>query len=233
MDLAGQQFGSWTVLEHASHGVTPKGQKYTRWLCRCICGTEKLNSASNLRAGNTQSCGCGVAEDLTGQTFGNWTVIGRTRHQSRSKSGRKHVSWHCRCVCGNERVYYPQPLKALVEGASCGCIRRVTKAGNIYGSGYVRPDGYRMVSRPNHPNAKANGAILEHVWIMSNMLERPLRKGENVHHKNGVRHDNRPENLELWYTYQPHGQRVEDLLDWAYQIIEMYGPEQFTLRLVS
>jgi hypothetical protein len=56
---------------------------------------------------------------------------------------------------------------------------------------------------------------LEHRVVMERLLRRPLEPHENVHHKNGVRHDNRPENLELWCKPQPCGQRVDDLVTWV------------------
>ncbi len=57
---------------------------------------------------------------------------------------------------------------------------------------------------------------------MSQMLGRPLEKGETVHHKNGNKLDNSPENLELWSGNHQPGQRVEELVEWAEQIIEKY-----------
>lgn len=87
-----------------------------------------------------------------------------------------------------------------------------------------RADGYVVLTGHwGHPNARARGHILEHVKVMSDILGRPLRPGENVHHINGVRDDNRPENLELWVVSQPKGQRPADLVAWAYEILERYA----------
>src|SRR3990167_9329211 len=79
-------------------------------------------------------------------------------------------------------------------------------------------NGYVMVRNPAHPNAKGGrdkSYVAEHRMIMSDHLKRPLLRTEQVHHINGDRADNRIENLELWSTSQPSGQRVKDKLKWA------------------
>jgi DNA-directed RNA polymerase subunit RPC12/RpoP len=53
--------------------------------------------------------------------------------------------------------------------------------------------------------------LAEHRIIMEEILNRPLKKGESVHHKNGIRHDNEPENLELWLGAIRYGQRAKDI----------------------
>lgn len=93
----------------------------------------------------------------------------------------------------------------------------------------LRKDGYVVISRRTHPNSMKDGRILEHVLVMSQHLDRPLKKHENVHHKNGNRSDNRLENLELWSKSQPSGQRLEDKIIWAKELLQENGFEVIKL----
>lgn len=91
-------------------------------------------------------------------------------------------------------------------------------------TGWRHQDGY-LVANIHCPDGRW-GLLLQHVLVMEQHLGRPMRKGENVHHKNGVKDDNRIENLELWNTSQPAGQRPCDKIKYAVEILSLYAPDK-------
>jgi hypothetical protein len=101
------------------------------------------------------------------------------------------------------------------------------------GSGWLNSDGYRFVRRSGHPMANAKGDVLEHRWVMAEFLGRNLLPSETVHHKNGKHDDNRLENLELWASSHPKGQRVSDLVQFAHEILSIYKDISFPMAVAA
>lgn len=87
-----------------------------------------------------------------------------------------------------------------------------------------------MVLSPGHPRADKARYVFEHVLVMEEILGRYLLPGENVHHRNGVKDDNRPENLELWTRPQPAGIRAADAVAWAREVLARYEREPSPLE---
>ncbi len=227
IDLAGQKIGRLTVLEPS---LSRKGHSY--WKCLCECGKEKSINTQSLKQGYTKSCGCYNADmararkykKVAGQKFGLLTAIKRIP-KSESLAGR--TKWLCKCACGNETVVETSRLTLNIT-QSCGCKKNPKgenhpswKNGKRLTSG-----GYIYVYALDHPRSSKANQVLEHRLVMEEHLGRYLLPTENIHHKNGIKTDNRIENLELWSRTQPVGQRVEDLISFAVEILSMYAPER-------
>lgn len=114
----------------------------------------------------------------------------------------KEVSFHQRVSDGRPRSCSHSCAAKLSNG------RRPIKNKVI-----PQVNGYLLEYAPWHPHAISRGRyVLQHRLVMEKHLGRLLDKTERVHHKNGIRSDNRIENLELWTVNKkdPAGQRMTD-----------------------
>lgn len=78
------------------------------------------------------------------------------------------------------------------RGAQLGPKNHQWKGGRT-----VASNGYVLVKRPDHHRADTRGYVYEHILVAEEAIGRPLRPGEQVHHKNHTKTDNRPDNLEV------------------------------------
>ncbi len=212
------------------------------WTCICACGRSINVRSDSLSTGNTKSCGClrneRVAQngrsngiELTGKTFGRLNVIERFLDINKPK----RRLWLCSCNCGNKKVI---DSCSLLGGTtiSCGCYGRECaskrasermgdKSKNWKGGRGIDGNGYIWIKIDKRLPSGGFARKPEHVIVMEKYLGRILLEKETVHHKNGIRDDNRIENLELWSSSHPAGQRIDDKLNWAIEFIKIYRPE--------
>ena len=161
---------------------------------------------------------CQICYGATGSARGK--TCNKCLYLSRKSRGAEIDGQVCPTCNGPKSIPSKQCLRchgiAKRRKSRDSCVGRVT----------TTTDGYlkQKVEDWDRPGAY-KGYVLQHRLVMEEKLGRFLHPGENIHHKNGDRMDNRPENLELWSTSQPAGQRVSDKVSWAREILSLYGDE--------
>jgi hypothetical protein len=113
--------------------------------------------------------------------------------------------------CGNES-WHQRAVAARMRYCSAKCWH---VAANHF-TGYVGRQGYKRIT------VDGRNDYAEHRHVMEQRLGRKLYPGEIVHHINGDRTFNHPDNLELWSRKDPPGQRVSDQIAWAKDLLSRY-----------
>ena len=123
IDLSGQKFGKWTILEKDSN---PPNKRYAYWICKCECGTIKSCKSWDLRNNKTSSCySCSLGENQSLEKIGTFieafkiTEYLGLRHIGKTK--RRYGFFRGVCVCGKsiERKY-----SDFQKSQSCGCLSK-------------------------------------------------------------------------------------------------------------
>jgi 5-methylcytosine-specific restriction endonuclease McrA len=169
IDLVGQKFGRWTVVERAENGKY--GHSY--YLCRCDCDNEKIVRGCHLINGTSKSCGCSIRIDLTGQRFYRLTVI-KFSHMDKHKSSH----FLCECDCSNVTVVRGA---ALISGLtrSCGCLQKEIVSQKII------PESEHEIRKKdlNYRNTKDYKEMKKRVWedcfSECQICNKPLIKGKS------------------------------------------------------
>lgn len=224
-----------------SRNRTADGRAWKQIFCECGC-KQLVNANRRFAEGHGEHkkivhCECGCGEVIPWKPHFKYKRprfirshhARKVNHTVKPPEGWKPPSGQCECGCGqatqiasitnrNRNIYKGYPNR-FVRGHSWVTA---TEPNNRDGRQLSGPDGYWMVRSVGNPMANERHYVFEHRLVMSTLIGRPLLRQEVVHHKNGVRQDNRPENLELWSKSHPAGQRARDLLVWAKEIIALY-----------
>lgn len=128
INLTGQDFGYWHVIERAENRAG--GRSY--WKCKCTaCGKEKEVAGNHLRGGRSTNCGCVRMEkmrqasikDETGKTYGYLHVKRMATKEEQPRIDRTGVYWICDCTnCGRKDLIIFGDYLRNGDTKSCGCI---------------------------------------------------------------------------------------------------------------
>jgi len=212
--MIGKRFGKLIVTKYSGYK-----NKNLMVEATCDCGNTWRGVAYLLRRGRTKSCGCAKTRSLINKRFGKLIItkiIGKNKY--------KIPIIEAKCDCGG---LWSGVYSHLKNGKtkSCGCLGNGRY--NWMGGTTRTKSGYILKYCKGHPRATKKGSyVFEHILVMEGFLGRYVTKDESIHHKNGIKDDNRIENLELRTKNHGAGISSEDAIKHAICILKKYAPHR-------
>lgn len=229
-----KQFGRLRIV--ADPDLTDVTKNGPRVRCLCACGNSKVTRLYPLKSGRVRSCGCLQKEGVALRSSKRSTAKDRTGlrrgklvFMREAGASNQCMHWWVRCDCGVEFS-----TRGTTKAKSCKACSRENLRGagstRWRGGKFVNSTGYVVITVPGHHRAGAQGYVLEHIVVAEKYYGTRIARDMSVHHINGIRSDNRPENLEIWDRAHPAGQRLVEKLDfYEQQLIEKATPERLAL----
>jgi hypothetical protein len=171
---------------------------------------------------------------LTGRDYLHYCIC-KTCNQNKWVRKSYVLNFECR-NCKSRNTINDKKMNSYIHLEDCKCQRCKIGKGCLKGKNNhmwkggkkTTKSGYVYVYLENDSKfismcAKGIGTnyVAEHRLVMANKINRVLLKNETVHHINGIRDDNRIENLELWSSNHQSGQRLEDQIKWAIELLQI------------
>jgi len=168
-----------------------------------VCGEKIRTTDSRIKSGRGKFCGVKCKAE--------WQK-GKTPTRIKPKEGK---NLNC-AVCGKQFYAFPGEVKEGRKYCSPGCrytseeYKKKISGENsrLWKGGRRMCQGYVYIFTPDHPYRNNAGCVMEHRLTMEKFIGRYLTKNEQVHHKNGIKTDNRIENLEIVIKKMHHGEVV-------------------------
>lgn len=206
-ELQGQKFGHWTALY--SDRLSLKNRPRIFWMCRCECGEERFVREDMLISGRSQSCGCSkpsrekatqeMIEQMSNLYWAKKLTLGEVSAiiGFSDKTIERYLKHYGHGTRNRSQAQTGKTATPKMREAArrLGKSQVGTKHPNW--KGRIKKVGYLSLRMPDHPYASSDGYVMEHRVVMERHLGRFLLPDEQVHHINGVKTDNRLENLEL------------------------------------
>ena len=173
IDLTGQQFGKLIVVKRVENYVSPKGLKFSQWLCKCNCGNECIVRSIHLRTGYVQSCGCLKLKQNGNTTKRLWKIWKAMIYRCENKNDKNYLNYGERGikVCDEWHLYDNFESWALNAGYDSNASFGKCTLNRIDVNGNYEPSNCRWVDQQTQTNNTRKNRYLTYHGVKHTFAE--------------------------------------------------------------